>query len=181
MTSCLRNLANKRLLIVPILGFAAHGVAAQDGIEQAFAQELLAGVQMRSITENAEYCGYIGFDKAGELVASPPTRGDAESCLADDPANIDVITASYHTHGAYSPNYYNEVPSTDDIEGDEEEGIDGYVATPGGRLWYVDTGDMVISQICGLGCLPADVNFVPGDMGKIAPSYRYEDLVALLE
>tara|TARA_R110002072_G_C7729410_1_gene515618 strand:+ start:346 stop:540 length:195 start_codon:yes stop_codon:yes gene_type:complete len=64
-------------LIVPIIGFAARGAAAQEGIEQVFAHALLAEIQMRSITENIEYCGYIGFDKAGELVASPSTRGDA--------------------------------------------------------------------------------------------------------
>ena len=67
------------------------------------------------------------------------------------------------------------------MEGDEAEGIDGWVATPGGRLWYVDSSDMVTSQICGIGCLPMDPDFIPGDMGFVAQSYRYEQLVRLME
>ncbi len=101
--------------------------------------------------------------------------------MSDDPTNIEVITASYHTHGAFSTSYYNEVPSVDDIEGDEAEGIDGWVATPGGRLWYIDTEDMVLSQICGIGCLPKDPRFIKGDMGHIAQSYTYFELVDVFE
>ena len=43
-----------------------------------------------------------------------------------------------------------------DIEADEDEGVDGFVATPGGRLWYVDTKDMIVRQLCSLNCLPQD-------------------------
>jgi hypothetical protein len=67
------------------------------------------------------------------------------------------------------------------MEGDEEEGIDGWVATPGGRLWHIDTEDMVTYQVCGIGCLPSDPRFVRGDMGQIDQSYRYRDLVRLLD
>jgi hypothetical protein len=56
------------------------------------------------------------------------------------------------------------------MEGDADEGIDGYVATPGGRLWYIDTVDMVASQLCGIGCLPRDPKFVAGQNGEIALS-----------
>ena len=62
------------------------------------------------------------------------------------------------------------------MEGDEDEGIDGWVATPGGRLWYIDTTDMVTFQICGIGCLPSDP-----DSGIIEQSYSYDDLVIKLD
>ena len=181
MTNWFRSLVNRRIGCALAICLAGQGSFAQDNAELALARQVLTDIQMRSINENVEYCGYIGFDAAGELIATRPTRGEKASCLADEPVDIGLITASYHTHGAFSPDYYNEVPSADDIEGDELEGVDGYVATPGGRLWYVDTNDMVVSQICGLGCLPADANFIAGNMGVIAPSYAYRDLVKLLE
>lgn len=113
--------------------------------EAALARSVLSDLQAQSFVLNREFCGYIGLDSAGILIASAATQGTLDSCLADDPPEIAVITASYHTHGAYSPDYINEVPSVDDFEADEAEGIDGYVATPGGRLWYIDTQDGQIS------------------------------------
>ncbi len=167
--------------VVLALVLAASPGLAQDGAELALAKQVLADLNPVSIRENREYCGYIGFDAAGRLVHSQPARGDLESCEPDDPLELEVIVASYHTHAAYSPDYYNELPSAEDMEGDEAEGIDGYVATPGGRLWYIDTEDMVISQICGIGCLPKDPDFVAGDLGIIAQSYEYDELVIKLE
>ena len=159
----------------------AAPAAAQDGAEVALVKQLFARINPVSIRENREYCGYLGLDAAGRLVASEPTPGDEASCLADDPEEIEVILASWHTHGAHSPDYFNEVPSALDYEGDEEEGIDGYIATPGGRLWYVDTTDGVMSQLCGVGCLPMDAGYDPDDTGIIAQSYTYDELVELLE
>ncbi|MEO0851346.1 MAG: DUF4329 domain-containing protein, partial [Pseudomonadota bacterium] len=75
----------------------------------------------------------------------------------------------------------HEVPSVSDMEGDADEGIDGYVATPGGRLWYIDTEDMVTYQICGRGCLPQDPAFTAFPDGWIAESYSYDQLVDYLE
>ena len=63
------------------------------------------------------------------------------------------------------------------MEADEDEGIDGYVATPGGRLWYIDTEDMIATQICGLNCLPRDGRFVKGADGRVERSYTYEELI----
>jgi len=171
----MRHLLTACLLLSP-------GVAsAQSAAEDALIRQVFAQLQPVSFRENVEYCGYLGLNDDGQLVASPATRGDEGSCLADDPADIAVITTSYHTHGAYSPDYYNEVPSGDDMEGDEEEGIDGWVATPGGRLWYIDTEDMIARQVCGIGCLTADPRFVAGDMGHIEQSYSYGDLVRRLD
>ena len=158
----------------------AGPLAAQDTAEVALVKSVFAAVNPVSIRQNREFCGYIGLDAAGRLVASEATPGDEASCLADDPEGIEVILASWHTHGGHSPDYFNEVPSAEDYEGDEDEGIDGYVATPGGRLWYIDTTDGVMSQLCGVGCLPMDAGYDPADTGVIAQSYTYDELVEVL-
>ena len=111
---------------------------AQERDEVAFVKGVFARLQPVSFRERREFCGYIGLDAKGNLIATKAARGDVSSCLADDPGDMDII-ASYHTHGGFDPDHYSEIPSGDDMEGDEEEGIDGWVATPGGRLWYIDT------------------------------------------
>ena len=164
------------------MAFAQDTIPGFDPTDEvALVRSVFATLQLRSIAENVEYCGYIGYDADGTLVATPAVRGEEASCLPADPVELDVVVASYHTHGGFSPDYTNEVPSIDDYEGDEAEGIDGYVATPGGRLWYIDTMDEEISQICGLGCLPSDPTFQRGSDGVISQSYTYDELVTKLE
>lgn len=167
--------------IALIAAFAPVATFAQSIDEEALMRATFADLNPQSIAENVEYCGYLGFTVDGELAVSTPTRGDEGSCLSDDPANLDLIIASYHTHGAHSPDYSSELPSGTDMEGDEDEGIDGWVATPGGRLWHIDTTDMITRQICGIGCIPADPDFVIGGSGIIAQSYGYDDLVIKLD
>lgn len=150
--------------------------ASQSGQEVALVRSLFAQLQPISIQTGAEYCGLIGFDAFGTLIATQAERGDAASCAIEGQGRIEVVTASYHTHGAFSTDYFNELPSVTDVEGDEADGIDGYIATPGGRLWYVDSSERVMSQLCGLGCLPSDPRFIPGDGGPVAQSYTYEEL-----
>ena len=171
--SCAKPLLTALLLLLAV----PSGAGAQSRAEIALAKKVLAAAQRLSIRRNVEYCGYIGLDASGRLVASRATRGDEASCLAPEPANIRVITASYHTHGAFSRDYFGEMPSGEDMEGDEAMGIDGFVATPGGRLWYVDTTDMIARQLCGIGCLPRDARFRAGVDGVIAQSYSYRQLV----
>lgn len=166
--------------VLPFALMACSGVAMADSkAEIALMKEVFAEIQPLSFERNREYCGYIGYDEDGNLVASEARRGRKSSCRAKDPVNIEVIVASYHTHGAFNDDPGSEVPSPDDMEGDQAEGIDGYVATPGGRFWYVDSEDMVISQICGLGCLDQDPEYLPYDE-KIATSYTYDELVTWL-
>ena len=174
-----------RQFILPTV-FAAVSTTAQAQAvsfeeESALAKTVLSAIQPTSIAENVEYCGVIGLDEDGRLIASKPTRGEEGSCLSDEPRNIVIETASYHTHGGYSADYVNEVPSVDDIEGDMADGVDGYIATPGGRLWYNDTEAEEIFQICGLGCLPSDPLFIQGSDGTIYNSYSYSELVQKLE
>lgn len=164
------------LIALAMLGGGA-GANAQDGAELRLVKALFAEVQPLSIRKNREYCGYIGLNAEGHLMATAPKRGGKYGCRPDNPAELTVVTASYHSHGAFVSGYASETPSVDDMEADESEGIDGWVATPGGRLWYIDTTDMVTAQVCGLRCLPWDQKFDPDDMGPVANSYAYEALV----
>ncbi|MEL6959245.1 MAG: DUF4329 domain-containing protein [Pseudomonadota bacterium] len=170
-----------RSAAVLILMLCPVTAAAQSIDEEMLIRATLGDLNVRSFETGIEYCGYIGFTAEGELAVSPPTAGNEDSCLSDEPTNLDLITASYHTHGNFSTEYSSETPSGADMEGDEAEGIDGWVSTPGGRLWYIDTTDMVTFQICGIGCLPTDPNFIAGDDGFIADQYTYDELVERLE
>ncbi len=170
----------RTVILVCIAAGGAQAQAVSTEEEAALARTVLAAIQPKSIAENVEYCGVIGLNHAGVLVASRPTRGEEGYCESYTPSNIAVETASYHTHGGYSPDYVNEVPSVDDIEGDQADGIDGYIATPGGRFWYHDSAAEVIVQLCGLGCLPSDPLFVRGSDGAIFESYSYSELIQKL-
>jgi hypothetical protein len=153
-----------RLLTLGLLA-AASIAQAQSQEEMAFAHSVLNALQPRSIAEGREYCGFIGLDHQGRFVATPATAGDESSCdIPDAPESIDVI-ASYHTHGRYSEDYENEVPSETDVVSDYEAGTNGYISTPGGRLWYVDGKRRMASQICPDTCVFADPNGV--DEGNI--------------
>ena len=98
----------------------------------------------------------------------------------DQPTSHDAaVLASLHTHGAYDPVVPAEFPTVLDMESDAREGVNGYVSTPGGRLWFIDSRAMVAIQICGLGCLPQDPDFHAGDDGPIARRYTHAQLVEL--
>ena len=136
-------------------------------------------IQPASIAERREFCGLIGLDSNGTLVASEPRRGRASSCLPPSPRNVEfTVLASYHTHGAYNPEYLTEIPSFEDMATDIEDGTDGYIATPGGRMWYVDARNRIARQVCGLGCLVPDPGFRPDPEFPVAPTYTLDDLRA---
>jgi Domain of unknown function (DUF4329) len=151
-------------------------VFAQQAQEVALAKSVLNALQPASIRQNREYCGYIGVDATGALVATRARRGNTDSCLADEPPQDLNIIASYHTHAGFEPDFDSEVPSLDDMLADRDEGIDGYVATPGGRLWFVDTLKMQARELCARPCLAADPDFSPGVFGKVRSSYTVKQL-----
>lgn len=136
-----------------------------------FAAGFLVTLQARSFAGQREYCGYIFVDGAGRLQATPPRAGTFASCLMPEPRVGQGIIASYHTHGSYDRRYDNEVPSVVDLQSDFDYGIDGYVSTPGGRIWLVDFQTKSTRQICGLGCVAIDPNFRPQNDGDIRASY----------
>lgn len=165
---------------VIIVAAFATSVTAQEAAELFVARATLTDLQKPSFQEKREYCGYLGYDATGAMVATDPVAGDKASCSAAFPRNI-AVTASYHTHGDFNVDYFNEVPSIVDIEGDAEFYMNGYVATPGGRLWYVDTRAKKIHQVCGLSCLPQAKGFRAGNDGDIAEEYTFDGLRAKLE
>lgn len=124
-----------------------------------YAAAIFDRIQPRSIADNREYCGYIGVNGAGKLAATGPHRGRRDSCEPDEPPHEFEILASYHTHGAYTQEADTEVPSLEDLAGDIEEGIDGYIATPGGRLWFNDARERRAFLLCGPGCVKWDRRF----------------------
>lgn len=168
----------KRLSVIgAAVSLAVPGVASDASVyELALARKVLGQLQGQSAMENVEYCGYLGYDSDGVLVATEAVPGGAAWCEPVWPDDLEVV-ASYHTHADYDPTAWSEIPSGNDMESDEEEGIDGYVSTPGGRLWYIDTTDMVASQICGIGCLPRAPNFIPAPEDDIRESYSYDELI----
>ncbi len=145
--------------------------APSGAVVDQFAVSFLNSIQTRSIRERREYCGYITVDASGQLSATPPRPGTFAGCDMPIPRAGQGIIASYHTHGAYGPGYDNEVPSTVDLMSDFQFGIDGYVSTPGGRVWLVDVQTRSTRQICGLRCVISDPGFVPEGEATIQASY----------
>lgn len=173
-------MAIRRAMLASACVFAPGLVGAQTAEINAYAKQVLSILQPSSIRENREYCGFIGRDRGGRLAVTPPKPGSSHRCTSAWPDDMEVI-ASYHTHSAFDADSWSELPSSIDVEGDETLGIDGYVSTPGGRLWFVDSSAMVVTQVCGIGCLPADPRFDASVDGKIRKSYTYEELVRKLD
>ena len=162
-------------LLAFALVLAAGPATAQSVDEVTLARETLSRLQEPSFRKRREHCGFIGYDARGKLVAGPASEGTMDTCAAPYPDDL-AVTASYHTHGAYDEGYFNELPSLIDVEGDASVCLDGYVSTPGGRLWLVAGRTRSIHLICGLGCLPVAPGFRKGSSGEILDGYTYEDL-----
>ena len=144
--------------------------------EITFITDVLNTLQPRSIAENREYCGYLGLDPSGAFIISKPKRGGNDGCRPDEPPASMRLLASYHTHAAYGVEYDSEVPSYNDLEADIYEGIDGYIATPGGRIWFNDASAAQASMLCGLTCITADPNFRPEPQFRVLNRYTLDGL-----
>ncbi|MCP5001333.1 MAG: DUF4329 domain-containing protein [Hyphomicrobiales bacterium] len=124
-------------VLLSVMAPTANAQSRADAADDldSFAIAHLDAVQPLSIRDNAEYCGLIDYDLNGDLTATPARQGGRNGCNPGiEPDGFEVV-ASYHTHGAYSPDANTEAPSVDDLLGDFEEGIDAYIATPSGRVW----------------------------------------------
>ena len=167
----------RNLLVLLIAAmFAAVSARAMPADEAALARALLRELQTDSIRTSREYCGLIGRQRDGRLVAITARRGSRARCrYPEAPAGMDIV-ASYHTHGAFLRQYDNEVPSVMDVLSDIRFGTRGYVSTPGGRLWLIDSATRRVQLICGLRCLPWDPRYDDRATGLIADSYTLEEL-----
>jgi hypothetical protein len=161
--------------IAPSAGLATSE-STGSGPERAAITEILTDLQYTSFAVNAEHCGYVGLDRAGQIMVSAINRGTEASCLMPTPPPGMTLLASFHTHGTYSPYYASEFPTTDDMLTDAADGIDGYISTPGGRLWYVDTDTMTVRLLCGPGCLPQDPDYRTDADGPLRPVMTLADL-----
>jgi hypothetical protein len=142
----------------------------------AFAKAFLNSLQPQSFAERREFCGYFYTASDGSLQATPPTPGDRASCGMNEPDANAGIFAVYHTHGAYDVGYDNEIPSSDDLKLNFDLGLDGYIATPGGRIWHVEVDDQTARQVCGRNCVRSDPWFVAEDESSIRQSYTLQQI-----
>ncbi|MCF6327352.1 MAG: DUF4329 domain-containing protein [Devosiaceae bacterium] len=152
------------------------GAYAQDQEEINFVTNFFNQLQPKSIAENTEYCGYFGIDENDNFVATTPAKGDTDSCLANDPPeNLDLF-ATYHTHGAYMFDADSELPSLNDLEADIDEYLDGYVATPGGRIWFNSVDRETAIMLCGRNCTVSDSEYVADTEYPVNNSYTVQQL-----
>ena len=161
MTSSLRSSVVGLLALV----LAACEISDDRADITAVAGAVLADIQPTSIHEQREYCGSIARRTSGDLYATVPIPGRTASCPAK-PFYIyqtyqtgDRLVANYHTHSNFSFIGYNEVPSVQDMVVTAHFNVPSYVATPGGRLWFIQADGSSAYQVCGVGCLPQDPNF----------------------
>lgn len=160
-------------LLAATAALSEPGYSAQ---ERALVMALLTIVQPRSFAAHAEFCGYVVRDRAGRLRVTGPVEGDAGTCSAPWPDGGTVL-ASWHTHGGFDPATWNEVPSLLDLEIDHLEGVDGWIATPGGRLWHVDGPGRVAELVCGPACLPVDDEYDAAEAGEVGTRYTWDMLI----
>lgn len=172
-------LIHRLVLALGLVGLATTGAVAQtrpSADEIASVKARLAPIQVLSFATDREYCGYMGHLPDGQRVFTEMVRGAHDGCTPRMPGRGVRLRASLHTHGAYDPAVPAEFPTVRDMDSDAREGVNGYVATPGGRLWYIDSATMVTFQICGEGCLPQDPRFRSGDDGNIRTRYTRDQL-----
>jgi len=142
-----------------------------------FATTHLDKVQRLSIRDNIEYCGLLMINNVGKISATKAQAGDRGSCdIESEFSEGMMILASYHTHGAYSADADTEVPSIEDLEGDFEEGIDGYISTPAGRVCVNRDEDKKSYILCDVSCVMADPDFKVCPRFLPAESYTIETL-----
>lgn len=174
------------LILLTSLGFWANDwagkphveatIASPDAGEVALVKSRFQYLQHQSFRTDREYCGYLIRDRFGVLGVTPMRQGSRNGCSPVPPGPGVEIVASMHTHGAFSAGIAAEFPTVLDMVSDLSEGINGYVATPGGRLWFIDTGNLIVRQMCSPGCLPQDPDYQPHDEAVIAESYSLKQL-----
>jgi Domain of unknown function (DUF4329) len=168
-----------RLVLAVCIAFSTTSAAtAQSEPEAALVQAMFRVMNAQSIAYDREVCGHILRNPAGRLEVSKVSWGGPASCaMTPTPAGYQVVS-SWHTHAAWAQGYDNEVPSLIDVEGDLSQGINGWLATPGGRLWYINGQTGEIHQYCGAECLPSDPNSQMDARGPVDKHYTLSELRA---
>lgn len=162
------------LALAALLGMSL-AAAADEGVD-TFALRLLSDLQRDALERRVESCGYI-YRQAGALRARIQ-RGNREFCdsTPDSIPEEAELVASFHNHGAFTEDFDSEVPSADDLDADREDELNGYVATPGGRVWKIRWRESVAEQLC-VGCVARDPRHRDGVFLPIRPRYTRAELV----
>lgn len=165
--------------LATVLMLAAPGqIKAQSTAETAYVMALMRSMNALSVRFNREVCGFILRDAQGRYSSTKVSWGGHASCASLPLEDGTAAVSSWHTHAAWGRGYDGEVPSIQDVEGDMRFGVNGWVATPGGRLWFVDGKDGSMRQVCGRDCLPTDPNFFPEEHGPVESYYTLDGLYA---
>lgn len=175
------------VILLLVIGFAVadpeevpreylEPISSQEEIAQ-FAAQQLNRLQAQSFADGVEYCGMIYENREGELSSSKAFRGDNGSCDFEFEWGGELNpVASFHTHGGHDVDYDNEAPSVLDVQEDIRNQVDGYIATPGGRLWRVDWREEYAELVCGEKCLKQDPDYEPCDAYPVAERYTVKGL-----
>ena len=150
--------------------------AAQTADELAYVTGLFASMNALSIRFDREVCGFVLRDPDGTYRSTKVSWGGHASCASLPLAPGVEVVSSWHTHAAYARTYDNEVPSIQDVEGDISFGVSGWVGTPGGRLWHIDSARETLRLVCGPGCLPTDANATDAFHAEVPQSMTLGDL-----
>lgn len=157
---------------------AYERVSSTDELSR-YARSTLASLQERSIANNQEYCGVIFEDERGNLQTSKIYEGERATCDLDWGVPLgNHVVASFHTHGGYDADFDSEMPSVEDLANDIDARIEGFIATPGGRIWHVGWKNEAVTQLCGEGCLKQDPRYDDAQEERIALTYTFDDLQA---
>lgn len=155
---------------------AYERIASSDTLNR-YAKATLRDVQTRSIANNKEYCGVIFEDPQGNLSTSKIYEGDHEACEFDWGVPLgNHVVASFHTHAGYDPQYDSELPSMIDMGNDIDARIDGFIATPAGRIWHIDWKSETASQLCGVNCIGSDPDYTPDHQLPVKKRYSVDEL-----
>lgn len=141
-----------------------------------FALALLNNVQILSFRNDVEYCGLLGYDSSGNFTATPPRPGSRFECTPKDEAPVVEVLASYHTHAGYHQDADSEAPSVRDLKADFDEGIEGYIGTPGGRVWLNLVDERISVLLCGPDCVAQAPGFKECPAFMPAQEYTIEEL-----
>ena len=165
----MRALVTLSLLLLP-------STALAEELSASYLSKFFAPIQELSIVNKREYCGYFGYNDAGELIATKPKKGREDSCQSEPSDDMIEVIASYHTHGAFHYEADAETPSASDLEADFDEGVDGYVSTPGGRIWMVDLDTERALMLCDRNCTVSDPNYDNQAFPPVEGSYDLDGL-----
>jgi hypothetical protein len=164
------------LAVTLFTALAPAQAPAQSAEETEFVMGLMQSMNALSVRFNREVCGFVLQLPDGSYDSTKVSWGGHASCASLPLTPGARPVSSWHTHAAWGEGYDGEVPSIQDVEGDMNFGVNGWVATPGGRLWFVDGQTGFMRQVCGRDCLPVDPNFFPEEHGPVQGSYSLDGL-----